>query len=325
MTERLWADVAADVARAAELLRQGRLVALPTETVYGLGANALDPVAVARIFEAKQRPSFDPLIVHLPDAASLGEVVDLARAPALLTRAAALWPAPLTLVGPRTAQVPDLVTSGLDTVAVRVPAHEVARAVIRAAGVPVAAPSANVFGSVSPTTAEHVLAQLEHRIDAVLDAGPCAVGVESTIVAFGDDGPTVLRHGGMPVEALTPVLGELREGPRVLERPLAPGQLARHYATVTPLRLRTAEGAAFDAAGAALLVVAGAPPAWAAAYGHVEALALDGDLRRAAAGLFAAMRRLDAAGYSAIDVVPCAEQGLGRAIVDRLRRAAVPA
>ncbi len=213
------------VAEAATALRAGLLVALPTETVYGLGANALDARAVARIFEAKGRPHFDPLIVHVPDADAVGaltQIDDLREAFARLS--AAFWPGPLTLVLPRRPVVPDLVTSGLPSVAVRVPRHPVTRAVLRAAGVPVAAPSANPFGYVSPTTAAHVA----DAVDLILDGGPCAIGLESTIVSLLDDRPTLLRPGGIPRADLEAVIGPIAEGVRVLERPLAPGQLARH-------------------------------------------------------------------------------------------------
>ena len=315
------ADDAA-IAEAAAVLRRGGLVAFPTETVYGLGADAFNPRAVARVFEVKARPSFDPLIVHVADAAER-ERVAAADDPRAAALAARFWPGPLTLVLPRRPEVPDLVTAGLDTVGVRVPAHPAARAMIAAASTPVAAPSANPFGYVSPTTAAHVAELLGPAVDLVLDGGPCRVGVESTILSLAGDAPLLLRPGGVPREALEEVLGVTVEVAGRAERPLAPGQLPRHYATRTPLKV--------------LAGPAGPPPgppgrvgllAWrqaAEGYAAVEVLAPDGSAETAAASLFAALRRLDAAGLDLILAEPCAEAGLGHAIMDRLRRAAEPA
>lgn len=309
------------IAQAADALRRGELVGLPTETVYGLAANALDADAVARVFEAKGRPSFDPLIVHVAEAADADAVFARPLDGAGAALAAAFWPGPLTLVAPRSPAIPDLVTAGLDTVAVRVPAHPLARAVIRAAGVPVAAPSANRFGEVSPTRPEHVVEQLGDAVALVVDGGACEVGVESTIVSVAGPSPVVLRFGGVPVEALEAVVGPVERRLWSTDRPEAPGQLSRHYATRTPLRM--VDPASLDPSrDAALLVVAGPPPADADRWGAVEALAPDGDLRAAARALFATMRALDAASFARIDVIPCADHGLGRAILDRLRRAA---
>ncbi|MCB9534495.1 MAG: threonylcarbamoyl-AMP synthase [Myxococcales bacterium] len=311
-----------NIAGAARALRAGELVGMPTETVYGLAADALDPRAVARVFEAKRRPSFDPLIVHV---ASLDGARALWRdtPPAALALADAFWPGPLTIVAPRTALVPDLVTSGLDSVAIRVPAHPVAQALLRAADTPLAAPSANPFGAVSPTRAAHVADSLGGDVWCVLDGGPCGVGLESTIVSLAGATPTVLRFGGLPLESLEAVVGPVGRRLHSSDRPEAPGQLTRHYATRTPLRLRAAdEPPPPEAAARALLVVAGPAPAWARGYGHVELLSPTGDLTEAAACLFAAMRALDAGGYAGIDAIPCAAAGLGAAIVDRLVRAA---
>ena len=322
VTERLRGDVEADVVRAAALLRAGRLVALPTETVYGLGASIRDADAVAGVFAAKERPSFDPLIVHVADAESVEGVADLDGVRDTFDRlATAFWPGPLTLVLCRR-DVPDIVTSGLDTVAVRVPSHPVMRSVLRDAGVPVAAPSANPFGYVSPTTAQHVLDALDGRIDAVVDGGPCAVGVESTIVSLVGETPEVLRYGGTPLAEIERVIGPVRRGVRVLERPLAPGQLARHYATRVPLRLVDAPRAEV-ASNTELLVLAG-DPGPAPGYVRATLLAPDGDLRRAASCLFAELRALDDRAPAAVDVVGCDESGIGAAIMDRVRRAAIP-
>jgi L-threonylcarbamoyladenylate synthase len=317
----------AGIARAAAALRAGELVGMPTETVYGLAANALDADAVARVFEAKRRPSFDPLIVHVPDVMSLDAVVRDPLSGAGEALARAFWPGPLTLVVQRSGAVPDLVTSGLETVAVRVPSHSVAQRLLRAAGVPLAAPSANPFGAVSPTRAEHVRAQLGDAVAVILDGGPCEVGLESTIVSLVGEQPVVLRFGGVPVEAIEAVVGPVEQRLHSSDRPEAPGQLSRHYATRTPLHMVTA-ATMRPSADAALLVVSGPPPTDAlpardGGYGRVVALSDTGDVRVAARGLFAALRELDGASFARIDVIPCGEEGLGRAILDRLRRAAV--
>jgi L-threonylcarbamoyladenylate synthase len=309
------------IARAADVLRRGGLVAFPTETVYGLGACAFDARAVARVFEAKARPSFDPLIVHVADAAELPRVA-LGTGDARVERLAArFWPGPLTLVLPRHPHVPDIVTSGLDTVGVRVPSHPAARALLRAAG-PLAAPSANPFGYVSPTTAAHVADRLGHVVDLVLDGGPCPVGVESTILSLAADPPLLLRPGGVAPEDLESALGHAIALAGRGERPLAPGQLDKHYATHTPLVLL--EGPAGDAAAGRVGLLAFCAPR-ARGYAAVEVLAPDGQLATAAANLFAALRRLDAMGLDRVVAEPCPATGLGLAILDRLRRAAARA
>ncbi len=302
--------------RAAQIIRSGGLVAFPTETVYGLGANALDARAAARIFEAKQRPSFDPLIVHVADRGMLQKVVREIPAVAeqLMER---FWPGPLTLVLPKSEQVPGIVTSGLPTVAVRMPAHPVAQALIRQAGVPVAAPSANPFGYLSPTRAEHVLRTLGERVDLILDGGRTEFGVESTIVLLAEK-PTVLRYGAVALEELEKVLGalELQVGER--EKPLVPGQLPQHYAPHTPIRIAPPEDI---------------PPLLRKRVGYlafqevpkgfkvVKVLSPTGSLLEAAAHLFEALHQLDRLGLEAIYAEPIPEVGLGRAIMDRLRRA----
>ncbi len=298
---------------AAALLRAGGLVAFPTETVYGLGADATDGRAVAGIFEAKGRPRFNPLIVHLPDAEAARAVGVLDDAAERL--AAAFWPGPLTLVLPLRAGagISPLVTAGLETVAIRVPAHPVAQALLRAAGRPLAAPSANPSGKVSPTTAAHVLAGLTGRIAAVVDGGPCAVGLESTIVATGVT-PVLLRPGGVPSEAVEACLGRpiALAGDLGGAAPSAPGQLASHYAPEAALRLN---------------VTAARPGELMLGFGPGPCdlnLSESGDLAEAAANLFHHLRLLDAGGTAPIAVAPVPEQGLGRAINDRLRRAAAP-
>jgi L-threonylcarbamoyladenylate synthase len=316
-TQRLTADEAG-IAEAARLLRAGRLVALPTETVYGLAADATDGKAVASIYAAKERPSFNPLIAHLPDAEAARRQ-GLFDAPALAL-AKAFWPGPLTLVVPVSpgCTVSDLARAGLDTVALRVPAHPVAHAVLAAAGRPIAAPSANRSGRISPTLAEHVLADLDGRIDAVLDAGPTAIGVESSIVACLGGAPKLLRPGGVPRAALEAAIGrELVIVEEAGAAPLAPGLLASHYAPAAAVRL-DAEG---PRPGEAWLGFGPEP-------GHAAAPALNlsptGDLAEAAANLFAALRRLDAQAPATIAVAPIPRHGLGEAINDRLARAAAP-
>ena len=309
----------AAIEEASLVLRRGGLVAFPTETVYGLGADAFNPRAVARVFEVKARPSFDPLIVHLADAADLPRV-STSGDPRVAVLAARFWPGPLTLVLPRNPRVPDLVTSGLDTVGVRVPAHPAAHALIAAAGTPVAAPSANPFGYVSPTTAAHVADLLGRSVDLVLDGGPCRVGVESTIVSLVGEPPVILRPGGTPREDLEEALGLPLSVVGPVERPLAPGQLLTHYATRTPLRI-LAGPAGSPPEGASRVGLLAWRAAGALGYAAVEVLAPDGSKETAAAGLFAALRRLDAAGLDLILAEPCDEAGLGHAIMDRLRRA----
>jgi L-threonylcarbamoyladenylate synthase len=311
------------IAEAAAVLRRGGLVAFPTETVYGLGANAFDPMAVARVFEVKARPSFDPLIVHLASARDLARVspTDDPRVGALAAR---FWPGPLTLVLPRRPEVPDLVTAGLDTVGVRVPAHPAAHALIAAAGTPVAAPSANPFGYVSPTTAAHVAELLGRSVDLVLDGGPCRVGVESTILSLAAHPPVILRPGGVPREDLEEALGCRLEVAGPAERPLAPGQLLKHYATRTPLHILPGPPGPPPALPVRVGLLAFGPTAATEGYAAVEVLAPDGSTGTAAANLFAALRRLDGAGLDLILAEPCGEAGLGHAIMDRLRRASAP-
>ncbi|MEW6488377.1 MAG: L-threonylcarbamoyladenylate synthase [Thermodesulfobacteriota bacterium] len=307
-----------EVAAAAELLRRGGTVAFPTETVYGLGAHALDPAAVARVFEIKGRPRFDPLIVHLAGPEALGAVAAEVP-PAARELARRFWPGPLTLVLPKRPEVPDLTTSGLPTVAVRVPDHPLALDLLSRAGVPVAAPSANPFGRVSPTRAEHVFEQLAGAVDAILDGGPCRVGVESTIVSLAEGRPVLLRPGGLPAEELEAVVGPLERPGNPAGRPLAPGSLVSHYAPRVPLVL--ASPGAPPPPGRIGLLALGEPES-RAGYAAVEVLSPSRDLREAAAHLFAALRRLDARGLDLIVAEPVPEEGLGRAILDRLRRAA---
>jgi L-threonylcarbamoyladenylate synthase len=316
-TRRLAADPAG-LGEAAGILRAGGLVAFPTETVYGLGADATRAEAVAGIYAAKARPRFNPLIAHVesPEAAEeQGRFDDTAR---LLARS--FWPGPLTLVLPAAAScsVADLARAGLESVALRVPAHPLARELLRRVGRPVAAPSANRSGRVSPTEAQHVVDDLDGRIDAVLEGGAAPLGVESTIVACLGDEPRLLRPGGVPREAIERAighrLGEAHEG----GKPLAPGMLASHYAPRARVRL---DAASIREGEAALLFGGVQPEGLARAVAALD-LSERGDLAEAAARLFSYLRRLDGSGAAAIAVSPIPETGLGEAINDRLRRAA---
>jgi L-threonylcarbamoyladenylate synthase len=305
---------------AAALIRAGELVAFATETVYGLGADARNGEAVAGIFEAKGRPHFNPLICHFPDAeAAWAEVRPDGRAWKL---AEAFWPGPLTLVLPRRAdcRVALLAGAGLDTLAVRVPAHEGALALLRAAGTPVAAPSANRSGRVSPTTSAHVMEELSGRIAAVLEGGDCEVGVESTVLDLASGGAALLRPGGVTAEAIEAVIGPVgRAIPlgAASERSLrSPGMMLSHYAPSLPLRLDAA------AAGPDEALLAFGPPLPGA--GAIYQLSVVRDLREAASRLFSGLRALDASGLRGIAAMPIPPEGLGAAIRDRLARAAAP-
>jgi len=303
------------IARAAALLRAGRLVAFPTETVYGLGADATSEHAVAEIFAAKGRPRFNPLIVHVPglvEAEALAVFDDRAR-----RAAAAFWPGPLTLVLRRRGDsgLSLLASAGLDTVALRAPAHAVAQALLRATGRPIAAPSANRSGRVSPTEAAHVVEELGDRAALVIDGGRTPVGLESTVLDLSGEAPALLRPGGVTLEELTEFLGPISVLPGAL--PKSPGMLASHYAPSLPLRLE----AVAACPGEALLAFGStAPPG----FGEVLWLSRGGNLTEAAANLFAMLRRLDRPPFTGIAVMPIPEHGLGRAINDRLRRAAAP-
>lgn len=314
--------ITSDPAVAAVMIRCGGLVALPTETVYGLGANAWDGEAVARIFAAKERPAFDPLIVHLPSVAALNQVA-ASISPRAQKLADAFWPGPLTLVLPKQPKISDLVTSGLSTVGVRVPAHPLMQRVLELAGVPIAAPSANRFGRLSPTTAEHVHDQLGDRIDLILDGGPCVLGVESTIVhVVADDITTVLRPGGLPTEAIAEIVGPVDIATGSSDRPAAPGMLASHYAPRTPIQIITTHPLQSGAKNWGLLQFM-PDEAEAKGFTVVETLSVNGRLEEAAANFFAALHRLDRAGLDRIVATPFPEQGLGRALNDRLRRASI--
>jgi L-threonylcarbamoyladenylate synthase len=301
---------------AARIIRSGGIVAFPTETVYGLGADALNPLAVARIFEVKARPRIDPLIVHVADQKAAGFYGTFPESAQVL--ADRFWPGPLTLILRKSPRVPPIVTAGLETVAIRVPAHPAALALIKAAGCGIAAPSANPFGYVSPTEAQHVEEQLSDRIDMILDGGPSQIGVESTILSLVGDVPCVLRAGGTPIEELESIVGKLRIETGSSSSPQAPGQLQRHYATQTRLEILE-ELIDFDRDERVGLLSFVAPTE-TSGYAAIEILSASGDLREAAANLFRALRRLDSLALDRIVALPVPEKGLGVAIMDRLRR-----
>jgi L-threonylcarbamoyladenylate synthase len=319
----IWPANEAAMARAAHCLKEGGLVAFPTETVYGLGADAGNAGAIARLYEAKGRPSFNPLIAHVGDIAG---AMKIARFDVTATRLAeAFWPGPLTLVLPKTADctVADLATAGLDTIAIRVPAHPVARAILRAFAGPVVAPSANLSGHVSPTTAAHVQSDLVGRIDLIVDGGAVTVGVESTIIGCFE-APMLLRPGGLERGEIERVLGRPLVRPpddagNENDQPLAPGMLSSHYAPRTPVRLnaeRIEPDEALLAFGPSSLPGVGPGTA-------MMNLSTRGDLAEAAANLFGYLRALDGRGARTIAVMPVPHHGLGEAINDRLRRAAM--
>lgn len=319
-------DIDADVvARAANVLRAGGLVAIPTETVYGLGCNALDPVAVARVFEAKGRPATDPLIVHVDGLDMAASVVDGPLPPAAATLAAAFWPGPLTMVLPRAAIVPTTVTSGLESVGVRCPSHPVAAAIISAAGLPVAAPSANPFGRISPTTAQHVVDDLGSAVDVVVDAGPSERGLESTVVAFDGDEVVVLRHGAVTAEELASHVVVRTVAADDDATMASPGHDERHYAPRTPA-IAVATGVVSGESGPPSLAVVYAgyddhrpalPEGW-----HFHSLGSRAALDDVARELYGGLRRIDALPASLILLELTGGTGIGRAIDDRLTRAA---
>ena len=304
------------IADAGRRLKVGDLVAFPTETVYGLGANATSDSAVARIFDAKNRPDFNPLIIHVPDAdaaAALIEFTDLGR-----KLADAFWPGPLSLVLRRRPDCPVslLASAGLDTIAIRAPAQDTAQVILRTASVPVAAPSANASGKISPTQARHVQDSLGDRVDLIIDDGPCAIGLESTVIDCTTDVPVILRPGGITVEEIEALVGGVSKPAAPGDRPVAPGMLQSHYAPDAALRLN----ATSVEPGEALLAFGAHDITDSAAERNLSPLA---DLREAAANLFAMLHQLDRE-VGRIAVMPIPADGLGRAINDRLQRAAAP-
>ncbi len=322
------------LARAGALIRSGALVAFPTETVYGLGANALDADAVKRIFEAKGRPGDNPLIVHISAVEQLRPLISVEPSPMARALMDACWPGPMTLIFPKSEIVPPAVTAGLDTVAVRFPAHPAARALIDVARRPVAAPSANRSGRPSPTTAAHVLADMDGRIPMILDGGPCAVGLESTVIDMTGDVPRILRPGGVTPEMIEAVCGAARVDEAVMrplregERPRSPGMKYRHYAPRGSLTVVQGDEAAviarikqlYDAAEGTPLILAleGHLPA----YGDRRALSLGADAAGMARALFDALRQADDLGADALFSEAVPADGLGLAVMNRLGRAA---
>jgi len=315
MTSSSRADSTDAISQAATFLRDGKLVAFATETVYGLGADATNAEAVAAIFEAKGRPRFNPLIIHVPDTEAARSIVAFNEMAERL--AAHFWPGALTFVLPRALDCPvcRLAGAGLDTLAVRVPAKESARRLLRQAGVPVAAPSANKSGKVSPTRSAHVADAFGDEVAMVLDDGPCPVGLESTVIDLTGSRPAILRHGGVPAEDIEAVTGPLDTPEAAPNTPSSPGMLLRHYATAAPLRLNADKARANEA----LLAFGPDIPSF---DGTTLNLSTTGDLREAAANLFEMMRQLDELAPAAIAVMPIPETGLGAAINDRLKRAA---
>ncbi len=309
--------IGTDVGRAAQLLSAGEVVAIPTETVYGLAANAFDDAAVLKVFAAKQRPSFDPLIVHIARKEDVHRVVR-ELPPGAQALIDAFWPGPLTLVLPKRAEVPDVVTSGLDTVGVRMPRHPLTRALLERLEFPLAAPSANPFGYVSPTTAQHVADQLGDRIPYILDGGPCTVGVESTIIGWEHDRWVLYRPGGIALEAIEAVIGSVAQAVKQV-LPAAPGMLESHYAPRKPVHVGEIDALQRRFAGSRIGIIS-----FRKEYpGHrCEVLSERGDLAEAARNLFSALRELDSSDCDVILAERFPEEGLGRAINDRLRRAA---
>ena len=314
--------IGTDMEKAIQLLRAGELVSIPTETVYGLAANAYNEEAVLKIFTAKDRPAFDPLIVHIGRKEDLRKVV--AEVPASADQLIdAFWPGPLTLILPKKSSIPDLVTSGSDRVAIRMPAHPVALELLAHLDLPLAAPSANPFGYISPTTAQHVADQLGGKIQYILDGGPCDVGVESTIIGWekvnGKDQWTIYRFGGIPIEAIERITGELRPA-LASALPIAPGMLASHYAPRKPVLVGDVQALIRRHAGKVIGVIS-----FSAEYSvrQNEVLSIDRDLAQAARHLFGALRDLDESECEVILAEEFPNEGLGRAINDRLKRASV--
>lgn len=304
---------------ALRTLEEGGLVIFPTETVYGLGANALNPIAVSKVFEVKRRPKFDPLIVHIGD---IGQVEELVKffPPHARELGERFWPGPLTIVLPKKDKIPDIVTAGLPTVGIRIPSHPVALNLLREAPFPISAPSANSFGYLSPTSIYQIEPQIKDSVDVILDGGQCRVGVESTIVIFEDDRCFLLRPGGLPVEDIEQIVGKVY--PISPSKPLSPGTLPIHYAPRKPLiifeKFEEIERKDFRKIGVLFFKK---PEILVKGIDKVEILSEKGDLREAASNLFSALHRLDNSDVEVIFAEAVVEEGLGRAIMDRLKKA----
>lgn len=304
---------------ASSIIKRGGLVAFPTETVYGLGANALNPYAVAKIFEVKNRPTFDPLIVHISKVEWLEKLTEKIdeKAFKLIEK---FWPGPLTLILPKSQIVPDIVTAGLSTVAIRMPSHPVALALIENSETPISAPSANLFGYISPTTAEHVEKQLGDKIDLILDGGKCPIGIESTVLSLIDEEPIILRPGGLPIEEIEKVIGKVKIQFRS-ERPLSPGQLLKHYSPKTPVKIFKSFEEIKENENRNIGILLFRKLDFDIKAKHIEILSESGDLVEAASNLFSSLHRLDEACVDIIYAQEVPEVSLGLAIMDRLRKA----
>lgn len=301
---------------AASLIRKGQVVAFPTETVYGLGANAFEAKAVTKIFEVKQRPYFDPLIVHIADFKDLEKLCRKVNKKARIL-AKKFWPGPLTLLLPKSKLIPEIVTASLETVAIRMPSHPVALKLIKEARVPIAAPSANLFGCLSPTTAQHVAEQIGKKIGLIIDGGKCPLGIESTVI--DPISKTVLRLGGLPLEEIEKVIGKVKIS-SFNQLPLSPGQLPHHYCPRTPLKIL--ENKNFNLPkGVKAGLLAFKPPKDKLSFKRIEVLSVSEDLQEAASNFFSSLHKLDKANLDIIYAQPLPEKGLGRAMMDRLRKA----
>jgi L-threonylcarbamoyladenylate synthase len=304
---------------ASEIIKNGGLVAFPTETVYGLGADGLNPIAVAKIYEAKQRPTFNPLILHISDKEQLKEIAVFNNKiiELLIDK---FWPGPLTLVLPKKENIPDIVTAGHPTAAVRMPNHKVALELIKQSERPIAAPSANVFGHLSPTNASHVIIQLKDRIDLIIDGGDCAVGVESTILQFIDNKFTLLRPGGLPVEKIETLIGKIDIKEFKTDSPIAPGMLPYHYAPKIPLKILTEENIELNK-NKRIGVLFFKEKKYEINFASEKILSKTGNLRESAANLFHHLHEFEKEKIDIILAEQVEEHGLGRAIMDRLRKA----
>jgi len=309
-----------NISKAADLIQAGELVSFATETVYGLGANALSSEACEKIFIAKERPHYDPLIVHI---ASLDQLPTVAKdvSEEVLNKLKQFWPGPLTAVLKKQSCIPDSITANLDTVAVRIPGHPLALSLLKAANTPIAAPSANPFGYLSPTTAQHVDRQLGPKVQMILDGGECDCGLESTIVNFTSDTPEILRHGGYTRKDIEKICGPVNLGKAILEQPLAPGQLASHYSPETKLVILSKEQKPDASLNFGILTHSGLNEGIECKY--IERISPSGNAKEAAHNLFSALHRLDQLKLDIIYAYEFSEEGLGSAIMDRLRKAAV--
>jgi L-threonylcarbamoyladenylate synthase len=315
------AEKGRDILRAKKLLLEGTLVAIPTETVYGLAANALNEQAVLSVFTAKNRPFFDPLIIHVPSLEAAQEYADFSDE-RLLHLARHFWPGPLTLLLPKKNNIPDIVTSGLPRVAIRVPAHPLTLELLQSLTIPLAAPSANPFGYVSPTTADHVNKQLGTKVGYILDGGPCTIGLESTIVGIEENQLVIYRLGGLATEAIEAIAGEVELRLNISSDPTAPGQLKNHYAPRKPLFMGSAEELLQVHKGKKIALIAFQEPTIHHPLTEVFSLSLKGDLNEAAVNLFKVLREADDSDAEVVIAEFVPEEGLGKAINDRLRRAA---